>query len=400
MTQTAHPRTDETREALSNGELARLIKAYFQAAEEVRRGICLLNAGQYDEAAGVFARAGGSGGGSKSLPSYLAACLLGQGNPHAAAGQFEKIMEVDPKHTAARIRHAFALWEAGRREDAIESLRDGIREDPESAEVHFQLGTLLAALEQYDEAELRFTQALSIDRDHAEALVSLAMCRGVRNAPSEAVTYLQRAQARRPHDARIGLLLAQAAKAVHQRGQVVGVRADIPAQEPMADQRGIEDLSRVIEAEPDFVDAFLSIPVGEVDEHVFAMLLKTLELALERQPEHAELHYHCGRVLDRLGRREDAICQNERAVQIDPKFTRALIELGKLYGKTDRSDDATSRLEQAVAAGADYADVHYLLGNLYRDQGQLNRARSAYRRALTINERYEAAQKALQALPA
>jgi len=279
-------------------------------------------------------------------------------------------------------------------------LRDGIREDPESAEVHFQLGTLLAALEQYDEAELRFTQALSIDRDHAEALVSLAMCRGVRNAPSEAVTYLQRAQARRPHDARIGLLLAQAAKAIHQRGQVVGVRADIPAQEPMADQRGIEDLSRVIEAEPDFVDAFLSIPVGEVDEHVFAMLLKTLELALERQPEHAELHYHCGRVLDRLGRREDAICQNERAVQIDPKFTRALIELGKLYGKTDRSDDATSRLEQAVAAGADYADVHYLLGNLYRDRGQLNRARSAYRRALTINERYEAAQKALQALPA
>ena len=55
--------------------------------------------------------------------------------------------------------------------------------------------------------------------------------------------------------------------------------------------------------------------------------------------------------------------------------------------------------ESAVAAGADYADVHYLLGNLYRDQGQLNRARCAYRRALTINERYEAAQKALQALP-
>jgi len=110
MTQTAHPRTDETREALSNGELARLIKAYFQAAEEVRRGICLLNAGQYDEAAGVFARAGGSGGGSKSLPSYLAACLLAQGNHHAAAGQFEKVMEVDPKHSAARIRHAFALW--------------------------------------------------------------------------------------------------------------------------------------------------------------------------------------------------------------------------------------------------------------------------------------------------
>jgi tetratricopeptide (TPR) repeat protein len=104
-------------------------------------------------------------------------------------------------------------------------------------------------------------------------------------------------------------------------------------------------------------------------------------------------------VLERLGRREDAITQNEQAVRIDPKFTRALIELGQLYHATDRNEDATSRLEQAVAAGADYADVHFLLGNLYRDCGQLNRARNAYRRALTINERYEAAQEALKALP-
>lgn len=399
MSQIAHPTTNNSTEALTNGELARLIKAHFRAAEEVRRGICLLNACQYDKAGRAFARAERSGSGTKSLPSYLAACLLGQGNPDAAVDQFEKGMEADPKHAAARIRHAYALWQTERREEAIASLRDGIRENPESSELHFQLGTLLAALEQYDEAELRFTQALSIDRDHAEALVSLAMCRGLGNAPAEAVTYLQRAQTRKPHDARIGLLLAQAAKAAHQCGQVVSIRADMPAQEPIADQRGIEELSRVIEADPDFVDAFLSIPVGEVNEHVFAMLLKTLELALERQPEHAELHYHCGRVLDRLGRREDAICQNERAVQIDPKFIRALIELGKLYGATDRSDDATSRLEQAVAAGADYADVHFLLGNLYRDQGQLNRARSAYRRALTINEGYEAALKALQTLP-
>jgi Tfp pilus assembly protein PilF len=74
--------------------------------------------------------------------------------------------------------------------------------------------------------------------------------------------------------------------------------------------------------------------------------------------------------------------------------------LGKLYHQTDRCADATSRLEQAVEAGADYADVHFLLGNLYCEQGQVNRARSAYRRALTINHRYEAAQKALEALPA
>ena len=384
--------------APSPKELGRLLQAHFHAAQLVRRGVCLLNAGQYDDAESFFHQAGDLGSHCRPLPTYLAACFVGKTTPSKAVAALETVTREEPHQTAARIRYAYALWQAGRRDDAIGCLRDGIRENTESGELHFQLGTLLAAMEQYDEAELRFTQTLSIDRDHSEALVSLAMCRGLRNAPAESVNYLRRAQARRPFDARIGVLLAQAARGAQQKGQSVRVRAEMPILEPVADKQGIEELSRVIESDPDFVDAFLTIPLGEVDEQVFGMLLATLEVALERQPEHAELNHHCGRVLDRLGRREDAIQRNERAVEINPKFTRALIELGKLYHATDRQANATNRLEQAVAAGADYADVHYLLGELYRDQGQVTRARSAFRRAIAINQHYRAAQEALESL--
>ncbi len=379
-------------------ELLQSIKSRFQAANHVRRGVCLLNAGQFDAAAAAFARAAQHGSTDGSLPSYLAACLVGQGKPAEAAEQLARVAYKNEADTAAVVRCALALSSAGRQDEALRSLRDGIHNSPECAELHFQLGTLLTELEQYDEAELRFTQVLSIDRGHTEALVNLALCRGLRGAPTEALSYLQRAQARRPHDARIGLLLSQAAKAVQQRGLTVRVRAQVEA-DPCADTKGIEELSNVIGSDPDFVDAFLSIPVGQVDEQFFAMLLKTLEKALERQPEHAELHFHCGRVLERLGRREDAIGENERAVRIDPTCTRALIELGRLYRQTDRDADAATRLEQAIAAGAEYADVYLLLGNLYRDRGQIGRARNAYRRALTLNDRFEAAQKALASLP-
>jgi tetratricopeptide (TPR) repeat protein len=174
----------------------------------------------------------------------------------------------------------------------------------------------------------------------------------------------------------------------------------MPDDDGIHDERGIEELSRVIEAEPDFVDAFLAIEDGNVNAQVFTLLLKTLLTALSRQPAQAELHYQCGRVLARLGRHEEAIRENEQAVELKPEFTRALIELGKLYHQTDRDADAATRLEQAIAAGADYADVHYLLGNLYRNQGRVGRARSAYRRALLLNDRYEAAHEALEALPA
>lgn len=398
MSQTA-PQRGEKGEKLEPEQLAQMLRARFEATDQLRRGICLLNAGHYDQAETAFRAAADAGCADRSLPSYLAACLLGRGKPEAAAEQFAQVMRNDDTQTAACIRHALALWAAGDLGTAMQSLRDGIRCNPESAELHFQLGTLLTSVEDYDEAELRFTQALSIDRDHTEALVSLALCRGIHNAPGEALAHLQRAQSRRPRDARIGSLVAQAARAAQDQGHSVRIRADMPDQDTSHDEDGIEALSRVIEAEPEFLDAFLTIPTDHLDEQIFITLLETLEVILRRRPEHAELHYQYGRLLDRLGRRQDAIRENERAIQIEPKFVRALIELAKLYQATDRSADATTRLEQAIAAGAGYADVYYLLGNLYRDQGKVGRARSAYRRALILNDRYEAAMQALETLP-
>ena len=172
----------------------------------------------------------------------------------------------------------------------------------------------------------------------------------------------------------------------------------MPDDEPEQDTLGMEELSRVIEENADFVDAFLSIRLDDVQEGLFAVLLGTIRVALERQPEHAELHFHCGRVLDKLGRRADAIDANEEAVRLNPRFTRALIELAKLYQATDRRIDAATRLEQAVAQGAEYADVYFMLGNLYRDRGDFEQARGAYGNALRINSEYVAAQEALATL--
>lgn len=383
----------------SSSALIDRLRRRFEADQFVRRGVCLLNAAKYNEAAEAFAKAEETGSTDESLPAYVAACLLGVERPGRASEHFAQQANDHPDNPTHRIRHALALVESGDVASAMTLLRDAIRDNPESAELHFQLGTLLAANDRYEEAELRFTQAINIDREHAEALVSLGLVCGVRQSPGDAVNHLQKAQALRTFDARIGSLLAEAAKASQRQGYAVRVKATISYDE-CDDRRGIDELSRVIESDPDFVDAFLSIPAGFVDGAVFAMLLETLKAALERQPEHAELHYHCGRVLDRLGRRMDAIGENEKAVALNPNFTKALIELGKLYQATDRAADAATRLEQAIAAGAEYADVYYMLGNLYRVQGQIGRARSAYRRALAINERYEAAHRALAELPA
>lgn len=374
------------------------VRARLEAADCIRRGVCLLNAGQYEQAIRVFERVVELDAADDSVHAYQASAAISCGKFASAAEEFQKQIQRDSADITARVRHALTLWQDGQDEGAIDALRDGLRENPESAELHFQLGVLLAAMEHFEEAELRFTQAMTIAPEHAEAVVNLALCCLVRGAVSEALVHLRRSQSQQPDDPRIGLLLAQTAKAAREQGLAVHAAAVPPEANANEDSRTLAELQALIEEDPDFVDAFLALPDDRLNIEIYSLLARTLESALGRSPHRAELHFQCGRVLARLGRREDAIHATERAVALDPRFIRALIELGKLYQQTDRTADATARLEQAIKAGAEYADVHYLLGNLYRRQGQIIKAKSAYHRALSINKDYKAAASALETL--
>ncbi|MCH7701356.1 MAG: tetratricopeptide repeat protein [Planctomycetes bacterium] len=375
------------------------VRVYFEARDQLRRGLCLLSAGQYAHAADRFRAVGDVDLAGVSLASYLAMCLVGDGKYAEAAVEFERAADLTPHATLARIRQSLALWRAGNGSQAVAVLRDAVGDDAECAELHFQLGTLLAARGETDEAELRFTQTIALDTGHKEAHTALAMCYGVREQPGEAVRYLKRAQHLRPADAKIALLLTMAAQASAEEGKQANIQVEMPDLET-EDTNCLTQLGDLIAAEPEFLESFLDLPETESEREIFGLLGKAVELALDGEPNSAALHYGRARVLERLGRPLEAINAIERAVQIDSRFVRALIHLGKLYQQTDQADDARQRLEQAITLGADYADVYFLLGNLYRDGGERERARQAYRSALRINGDYTAAKNALQSLAA
>ncbi len=169
-------------------------KSWRPMAERVRRGTCLLNAAQYDKAIAELGMAVEVAPDADPLRSYLASCF------HNQVG-------------------------VGSGCRAVDALREAIAKDPENSGLHFHLGALLVEEGRLDEAELRFTQVLSISRDHAESLVSLGLCHQRRFESKQAISYLQRAQALRPGDATVALLLAQAAKMAHEQGRTIDVCA-------------------------------------------------------------------------------------------------------------------------------------------------------------------------------
>ena len=390
-----------TIEALDpSSALLDLLKRYYHSQQHIRRGVCLLNACQYDRAVQEFSAAARANPHGRSLPRLLAACHVGKGQFDLAAAKLAEVADAAPESVTALVRYALTLWRASRRPEAIRHLREGLVSHPDSAELHFQLGTLLAATDDLEEAEMRFTQAVAIDKGHSEALVSLGLCCAADGRVGEAKRYLERAQQRRPHDARVGLLLAQAAQSLADQGTPVSLNAEVPAWAPAEDDVGVEQLRRIVEVEPEFIDAFLALPGENVDPGVYRTLAETLNRVLQQGSGNAALHRACGQVLARLGRADDAIIATERALELDPHSVAALVQLAKLYQQTDRHEDAQVRLEQAIASGGEYADVYYLLGNLYRRSGRTERARWAYGQALKINDRYEAARAALDSLAA
>ncbi len=376
------------------------VRRFFEARDCVRRGICLLNAGQYDSAAATFSMALSLNPGSEGLRPYLARCHVGNQDYMAAAEEMTKLIDEDPDDITARIRHALMLWKHGDCPAAIASLRNSVEHARDCAELHFHLGTLLAAGGEQVEAAMRFTQALSLDKRHTAAMVSLAMCHAADEEVGRALALLTRAQRLRPRDARIGHLLTMASKAVDRAATGVHSPAAMPPECDTDYDEFVTELSRLIETDADFIDAFISLPKSETDVTLRQLLAAAAEQSLRKYPERADLHYQNSRLLDEGGDAAGAIASLEHAVEIDEHHTPALIFLGKLYRRAGRRAEAVKRLESALRNGADYADVHVLLGDLHRDAGRTDRARDAYSRAIKINANYRVAQESLEALGA
>lgn len=330
---------------------------------------------------------------------FLADCYAAAGDFELAGRELAGALDAEPDDAAIRIKLALALWQQGNPTEAQAVLREGVRRQPLHAELHYQLGILYAAEDNLIEAERLFERTLRLDPSHAGAYERLAQCYALVSRFERALSYLQRAHRIDPSNPRIALQLNLLAQSMMGSDQHIQVEWRRPAS-PRRDPAGIERLGEAILREPEFVEAFLSLPETDVDAEVFSTLAAVLERTLQKKPEYADLHYHCGAVYRRLGWHDAAVRHAERAVELNGRYINALILLADLYGRTDRWRDGVGRLEQAIQAGADYPDVHYLMGRLFQTGGELDRARRAYARALELNGNYKAAKEALTALAA
>jgi len=102
--------------------------------------------------------------------------------------------------------------------------------------------------------------------------------------------------------------------------------------------------------------------------------------------------------LERAGRIDEAIAEEEAALRVDPNAVQAHINLIALYGRVGRLRDATEHYQAAVALDPTQADLHYNYGILLLKQKDDTAAMAAFKETLRLNPHYAEAHSHLGAI--
>jgi tetratricopeptide (TPR) repeat protein len=106
----------------------------------------------------------------------------------------------------------------------------------------------------------------------------------------------------------------------------------------------------------------------------------------ERRPGNAWGHYMLALSAWKSGDATKAELAFEKALSIDPRHVKSLVNLGRVFIEQKRYDEAIERLARAGEIDSESAEVQRLLGRVYHAQRRTDDAVQAYRRAIELNE--------------
>jgi tetratricopeptide (TPR) repeat protein len=104
------------------------------------------------------------------------------------------------------------------------------------------------------------------------------------------------------------------------------------------------------------------------------------------RPANAWGHYMLGLSAWKSGDLAKSEQAFEKALSVDPKHVKSLVNLSRVLIEQNRHDEAVERLSRAAEIDPESTDVYRLLGRTYHTQGKTEEAVTAYRRAIELNE--------------
>ena len=254
----------------------------------------------------------------------------------------------------------------GRLQDAIGSLRQAIKDDPNTAALWVQLSQWLLRTDDVTGAVEAAQKAIALDASSAPARIALADLYRRQRRPADAERELEQAIALAPKAQEAYLALAQ--QYVEQKNY----------------DRARAVLERLVDVQPGLVQAHYLLGRVAIETERWDDAVVALKRAIEIDPDHDASWSALGFVYETRNQSEEAIELYKNAIKVNPNNPGFVERLSDLLVRLGRLKDAQGELESLTEALPRDPRVWMKLGAIHYEQKNWDEAVAAFRQAVML----------------
>jgi len=350
--------------------------------------------------------------GSRCAACGLIAVAVTAGGQKAAKPAPDAVKRAD-----AVFRAGVAARESGNLEVARQKFAEVVQLQPQIAEGHEALGTVLAELGRPLDGAKEFETAAKIKPRDSGIESNLAMAYAQAGEAAKAIPHFRTADeiSKQPQQAGLdppfydayGRALAKAGRPGEAEQvflaeeKLTGPRADVSdAIGTLYAQQGKWEEARkrfenALELDPTYVQARVHLGVVQRTQKDLQGALNTLAPAMNETSPNAEVLVEAGRTLAAAGRDEDALKQFDAAAKADPKTPGVQLEMAMALQRLGRQGEAVPWFQQAIEREPTNEMALTNLGLALTLTGKGKDALEYFKRALAVNSNDPVAYKDL-----
>lgn len=275
-----------------------------------------------------------------------------------------KAAQFAPTDLLLQFNLATDLQQRGLDDEAEKLLQESVRNFPDAAAAHCNLGVYLSRQARVLQASVSLRRALELDPGMVRALCSLAVLLQQSGQLEQTQELMQRAVAVNTTAPDVISMLGMT---LYNFGQF---------------EAAAQQFNRVLALDPQHLDSILNLGNALAALGLRADAEKCYLRVLELQPSSALAYNNLGLVYQQAGELEPATVCFERAIALFPNYANALSSLGVTWLQRGQASQALACFEQVLVLTPQDARVHFDLGSSLQELGQFEPAAQAYRQAL------------------
>jgi tetratricopeptide (TPR) repeat protein len=391
----------------------------------------------------------------------LGLAYLRKGMFQMSSDNFQKALELDPKHAYSLVGLMAISFQAGDMEAVIKYSNEATDAEPKSAEIQAAIGEVwmsnATSLEHLKNAQNKFREAIDLDPKFIPPRMNLARLYVLSGKTQESIKEYKYVTDTQPDNimAHQGLSTAylnagMMDKASEEAKKVVQLSPQNPLSykglgEVYLHQgkldEALAEFNRAVGLESNYAPAYKGIADVHFSKGLFDKAIEEYKRALTLAPNYGEAHvslghvYYLGKGMSQMAIEEyqkaispdvvktlpipdlvsaynnlaylyaeevknldKALSLAQKAKQIVPEHPSISDTLGWIYYKKGSYDEALSNLKFAAEKLPDDPNIRYHLGMVYYKQGDKDSAISELSKALEIDDKFPGAEDAKQAL--